>query len=203
LGDLNSSSCRGGVFARVAFLSSHCIEKVCIFFKLFAINYYNKYTKENTSLKWNKILLWNVQHLHYLKWFLSYEVMNSWFRSVPWLKNWMQAQANFIFCALEYGNCTFVIGCTHVAPQMQSCNCPAYEVSSFKSHNLSGLWIWFSPWSGLRLKLPCTRSQQIWTLTGWSFLQSILLSQDDRTVYLFNILSSKRWKFFSTSMFSK
>jgi len=110
-----------------------------------------------------KLSQWNVQYSHFLKWFISYNVMALCFRNVPWLGKFWNISGStrqlYIF------HCHFVSErfclAVHITPQTWSCICPVFQLSSFKTCHLTGLWVQSSSWEGLRMRLPCAHFQQI------------------------------------------
>jgi hypothetical protein len=109
----------------------------------------------------------------FLQWFSSHDVMAQCFRNVPRHGKFWNTGASatpFTSFTLKFGSWMFLFGCAHSTPQLRSCNCPVFELSSYKSRHLTGVY-----WGWCSLELIPDR---FWTKIRRNFLWSIWLPRD-------------------------
>jgi hypothetical protein len=87
-----------------------------------------------------------------------------------------------LFRPLEVSNILFFLGYAHTRSQVQSCSWPLLSVSSFRASHLADLWVWYSFWGGLRVRLPCTHVKQIMKIFSGLFCYQRMLESSYREI---------------------
>jgi len=97
----------------------------------------------------------------------------------------VQDQHNYMCFVPTFGGWMLVFGCAYVTLHLSNVQ---ISIHQFKS------WVWSSSWGELRMRVPWTHFQQILNQNHMNFPWLVWLLQDDKMIWLFSIVNSKRWK---------